>query len=171
MKSSQINFYIHPEELQEFESYLDENNWLIFDKYSTDEKPAHLKSIKNDSKLGLNVYYLAQKQETDYIKLSSIEPSKYMIDVLNSQTIEFLLPNHDSEKNTLTRGRLYYIKERETGNTIISKEESFLKSANELFKWFKKNFKDAKLPNYKGILTSESVAEKLNHNEIKLIEF
>jgi hypothetical protein len=49
------------------------------------------------------------------------------------------------------------------GNTTaldeFLKNPEFLKNADDFFKWIRKNFKNAKLPGYEGLLVSENAAK------------
>ncbi len=78
-----------------------------------------------------------------------------MPDVIKSPLIEFIQPFLDTEKMLMRRGRVYYTKSYYESNKLTNKPESFLESANNLFKWIRKNIKRSKPAGYEGLFVSE----------------
>jgi len=162
-RSKQINFFLTEQELNRLLVYLVNNDWLICENKTPNSS---LKRIDSFSEKGLS--FLVPKGMENNVVVKFIENQNYYtINTSQSCAIEFYPSKFDAETNTIRRGRLYY--EFFTYNLTendIRKPDEFLKKADELFKWFKKQFKDAKLPDYKGFFVSSETQKLLT--KIKL---
>lgn len=166
MNSSQINFYLMPEDAIEIDKYLQQNNLILLAQPMPDCNLLSVDSIQALEARNLkirSVKYIARREDIEKIKLEFVETQNhYIIDVLNSPVIEIWFPaflNNEKRK----RGRVYYVKtylDRESKKEILKNHE-FLKLAEDTFKWIRKNFKNTKLPGYENFLVSERTANWL----------
>jgi hypothetical protein len=163
MKSSQINFYLMPEDAVEVDRYLQKNGLILLAEPMPDSNLLSIDSLQylqwKDWKIR-SVKYIARIEDKDKIKIEFVESQNYYtIDVLNSPVIEIWFPSFTtSEKRK--RGRVYYVKTffDKVSQREISKHPEFLDTAENFFKWIRKNFKNAKLPGYENFLVSERTA-------------
>ena len=116
--------------------------------------------------------YLLYKEKINDLVFRKIEGTdKYYIEANWSPVIEFTRLPYNSETNTLKRGRLYYTKSFLNANDEWQeKSEDFILKAEALFKWFKKNDKDTKLPEWKGFLITPKVKEKIEKEGLILTQ-
>ena len=163
MKSSQINLFITMEDLLDIEKYLLKQSIVFLMQPMPSQKPIIKKTLQN---IPLKEYrpdiILSKKEHLSLLELRYIEKQKYyLINTASSPVIEFWFPFNYHNQEVLHASRFYYIKD--TLDKTHQKEElkpsSFLKSSDELFRWIKKTFKNAKLPGYEGYLVSERAAE------------
>lgn len=130
MKSSQINFYLMPEDILEKE-------FIIYNQYMKEVKS--LMGIDGGNDDGIR-YILHTYHKDSLVKLYVESEKRYIIDSLSSPVIELIYPDFPYEGNKMLAGRLYYVKDTENINKELElKEEKFLKSASSLFRWFRKN--------------------------------
>lgn len=92
------------------------------------------------------------------------------MEISQSPVIEFLYPQ--MEPDVLRPGRLYFVKDYL--DKIEMKEkmkaESFISAAEDLFKWFRKTFKNnTKLNDYEGYYISERAFEWKEQTGKKLL--
>jgi len=163
MKSRQINFFVMPDEWEPLENYLKENNLLcISRRMKTKELEYH--TISDDE-----IYkYVIKPSEVESIKNQQIDNELFFITIENP-VIEFIKPRLNEELNTLKPGRFYYTSEYWDENNIKkTKDLRFIATAEELFKWFKKNYKTVTLSDYKNFVISDKVKEKLDINQLSL---
>ncbi len=163
MSSSQINFYLMPEDAMEVDRYLQQNGLILLAQPMPDCKLISVDSVQavqyKDWKIR-SVKYIVRAEDKEKIKIEFVETQNhYIIDVLNSPVIEFWFPSFlNNEKRK--RGRVYYVKtflDKESKKEIL-KSPDFLKVAENYFKWIRKNFKNVKLPGYENFLVSERTA-------------
>ncbi|HRG49248.1 MAG TPA: hypothetical protein PLX69_23385 [Leptospiraceae bacterium] len=164
MKSSQINFYLTPKDAEIINSYVHTNGWLIISQPMRENKLEFVDSILDRVREGKEIQsfkYLVRKEDQDLVIIKSVPTQNYyLIDSSNSPTVEFWYPR-PSEENVIRRGRVYYTKDYldQPTKTEPLKNPEFLKMADDFFKWIRKNFKNAKLPGYEGLLVSENAAK------------
>ena len=163
MNSSQINFYLMPEDAIEIDKYVRQNDLILLAQPMPDCKLISVDSVQTleyeDWKIR-SVKYIARTEDKEKIKLEFVEPQNhYIIDVLNTPDIENWIPSFlNNEKRK--RGRVYYVNtylDKESNKEILKNPE-FLKVAEDYFKWIRKNFKNVKLPGYENFLVSERTA-------------
>lgn len=165
MKGRQINFFAMPDEWGALEKYLEENNMIsIATRMEKNEIIPEKISEKGIFK------YLVQKKHLNKLKIYYLkETNKYYIDEVNSPVIQFHRSFLDTDKNKLKRSRIYFAKGFwNDNNEWIDKPTLFIKKADELLKWFKKEYKPEKLSEYKGIFITPSVKKKLQANALNL---
>ena len=167
MKGRQINFFVMPDEWDILEKYLIDNDLLCI---SDEEQTTKIKQTAI-TEGGIYKYFVL-KNHLDNIVFETTEDSKIsFINVLFSPVIEFARCYYNAETNTLNRSRLYYTRGYfNENNEWQDKEVDFLLSAEQLFKWFRKNYKDVKMSDYKGFLITERVKEKIEKDGLKLNE-
>lgn len=162
MKSSQINFYITIQDAKKIDEYIQKSDMLILVqpvKYNKLEITGSiLNAIHNNQEIQ-SIKYIVRKKDIEQVKLKYIpQQNYYLIDFDSSPVIEIWY--HAKEKS-IHRGRIYYIKDSldSASKTEFSKSPEFLETANQFFKWVRKNFKNTKLSGYEGYLVSEQAAQ------------
>ncbi|MBK9502112.1 MAG: hypothetical protein IPO06_22595 [Leptospiraceae bacterium] len=164
MKSSQINFYLTPNDAEAINAYIHSNGWLIISQPMRENKLEFVDSILDRVREGKEIQsfkYLVRKEDQDLVIIKHVPTQNhYLIDSSNSPVVEFWYPPQN-EKNVIRRGRVYYAKDYldKAAKTEPLKNPEFLKNADDFFKWIRKNFKNAKLPGYEGLLVSENAAK------------
>jgi len=165
MKSRQINFFVMPDEWEPLENYLKENNMISVAR-KMETKEIEIKSIKQNSFFN----YLLNENNKDKIKIYYLEkPNSYFIDFTFSPVIEYSPSFYNEEKKELKMGRFYYT----TGfwnenDEWEEKPKEFIKNSEKLFHWFKQNYKNANLSDWKGYTISEKVKQKIQNKELRL---
>ena len=172
MKSKQINFYLMPEDISEINKYIQEKNLVIYNNYSINANLQKLDSLLQTKIIGKIsvIKYVTIESLVKEIKNEFIEKQKYYsIDVISSPVVEFFIPKNILQNNIIHSGRVYYIHScYNSQNILTSKPEAFLKMAEELFKWIKKNFRNTKFPGFETFLISERTQEWIKANGGKL---
>lgn len=162
----QINFFMHPDDLQEFELEIKKNPEVIILAAKSDQKkPTILNSL--GGKMDCLGIYLTRKKLIDQVKLEYIAMQKYwLIDGLTSPAVEFDDGFFDGK--ILRRGRIYF----ETGfydtkEKWQEKPEEFIKCGDSLIRWIRKKYKkDSKSGLYIG-----HCAEKWQKSQKGIFEF
>ncbi len=159
MKSKQINFYLMPEDISEINQYIQDKDLSVYNNYSINLNLQKLDSLLQTKILGKtsSMKYVTSKDFAKEIKNEFIEKQNYYsIDIVSSPVIEFFIPKNLISGNIIHSGRIYYIHSfYNSQNQLTQKPEVFLKLADDLFKWVKKNFKNVKLSGYEAFLISE----------------
>ncbi len=171
MKSRQINFFISNNELPNFNKYLAENGWLIIKAESLQPEPTIIPYIETKDQSDSNKIFLVPAKSLAQVKFTFVEKRNcYVVDEFsNSPVIELLRPYYDEEKNTLGRGRLYYIKaDYNEQKELISKSDEFLAAAEKLFRGFRKIFKNVKSAEFKSYLISKNTAKLIEETGLVL---
>lgn len=162
MNSRQINFYLTPEDFMEIEKYLKDHNLLLIGKPSPDKNLLFTESLLSEYSGSIQLRghkYIIRKEDLDSIVLKYVEAQKhYVVDVMNSPVIEIWCS--DIVNNEKKLDRIYYVKESLIKNPLTThlKSPEFLKMADEFFKWFRKQFKNAKLQGYENDIVSPACA-------------
>jgi hypothetical protein len=168
MRGRQINFFVMPDEWQALEDYISENNMIsVSTRMST-------KEIEQSNICeGTLFKYFVDKKYKDKLKTYYLkETGLYYIAETFSPVIKFYRSYYDIEKNLLKRGKFYYTKGFWNDNgEWQEKPADFMQTADKLFKWFRKTYKNVKLPEYKGFLITQNVKEKMENEDLKLKEF
>ncbi|MCB1158419.1 MAG: hypothetical protein KDK45_13030, partial [Leptospiraceae bacterium] len=147
MKSKQINFFITPEDVLEIEKYLTKHNFLLTCHPLPTESIVLLDSLlirnlENSFKIRGQKFIFREEDKSNLV-IEYISTQKYYsVEISQSPVIEFLYPQ--MEPDVLRPGRLYFVKDYL--DKIEMKEkmkaESFISAAEDLFKWFRKTFKN-----------------------------
>ncbi len=167
MRGRQINFFVMPDEWGALEKYLDEND-MISIPTKMDKNEIISEKI---SEKGIFKYLVEEKYTNKLITYPIEKINKYSIEELYSPVIQFSRPYYDKEKKLLKRGRFYYIKGFWNDDSEWEdKPIDFLEKSDKLFKWFRKTYKDAKIPEWKGILVTQKVKDKVENEDLKLIQ-
>ena len=162
MKSSQINFYFTPNDIKDIIQYIESNGLLII------EDPMPTPDLKIVHSLDLNpektsIKYILNPKDQEFVIRNYIQKQNYyVISPLESPLIELWQPIlKNNFHGMLYQGRVYYVKDYldKATKTEHLKNSDFLHTADSFFKWIRKNFKNAKLPNYEGFLVSENAAK------------
>jgi len=140
--SSQINFYMMPDDVAELDDYLKNNGWVII---SSRSKTSQIEIINSISDLNQPVAYLALKNKLNLIQTRFSEQQNcFFIAELDSEVIQYRKTVIIPEQQIINSGRLYYSKAKseDTQPELVSKNTEFLLQASQLFSWFKKHFKN-----------------------------
>jgi len=164
MTSSQINFYMMPEDVAELEHYIKEQGLVIVAYSNTENKPLILNSILN---LKESKVYFILPENLHLFKMKYYETqNKYIVQDSYAPFIEYRRPIFLFDENKMRTGRLYFDKEMYNDKKeLILKDEKTLKAAENLFKWYRKHFKNIKLnPRY----TTTRVGELVKSTNLEL---
>jgi len=148
MKSSQINFFMMPQDVAELDNYLKQNGWVIIADRMPTGKICLLDSLENQQSL---YSYISKSDFLQQIQLKYINNyNYYKVDVLESAVIEYRKSLIQYDNKLLKLGRLYYNKEKtdKANCELLLKDELFLKNAELLFKWLKKTINNTKTNNH-----------------------
>ncbi len=162
MNSSQINFYLMPEDVAEISKQIEKMKFAVTFWKNTNSTIEILTSW-TENKNGI-LFFLPSEQknliQTQYIDTQNY----YVVDPFASPVIEFSQPFFVFNGEKLKAGRFYYIKDSLQNNIFIEKPKEFLDSAAELFKWFKKHFPNQKIPQGNGFWVTPRTAEWVQKN-------
>jgi len=142
--SPQINFYLMPNDILEIEEYIKKSGLLIIKDDSPTAQLCMLNSLtENDD---LKKLLFLPKHEGKVVTWYVESQKFYAIDILFSPVIEFFHPYYDFAEKIMRTGRFYYTKGYYDANGVwVEKDAVFLKAADDLWRWFKKHFKNTKL--------------------------
>ena len=170
MYGKQINYFVLVEEFDKLHQYLTKNGWGIALDESSTGSVATIKNFAEAKGLVFHLFRLADKHK---IVLKSVSRrNTFAIDVERSPVVQFSLGHWNTKENIFSRGRLYYEKSYYEGNQSIVKDENFIASAEKLFAWFRRNYKNVKTPPYdhlKGFIVSPSVANLVKERAMTLV--
>ena len=165
MNSRQITFYFTPEDVLQIDSYLKKNELLILGQPMPDSKPIILPSLllnESDSKKYKGHKYIIRSQDIDSIIIKYIsEQNYYLVDGMNSPVIETGYSNFKNNGLIKKSDRIYYIKDALLKEPLrrVPKSPEFLQMADDFFKWFRKEFHNAKLPGFEHDIVSLACAD------------
>jgi len=144
MNSSQINFFMMPEDVAELEQYIKEQGLVIVADRMPDSKPVILENLVVDSFLKT---YITDTSNLSKLKIDYSDNQKvYYIMPIQSPVIEFRKPVYIPAENRMNKGRLYFAKTKlSEDERIVATDEITVKAAENLFKWFKKHYKNVKV--------------------------
>jgi hypothetical protein len=143
MKSVQLNFFIHPDDLKAIESFLIEKNILFISQPTFDLNDPYTNTIAYPKPENhFDTVYLLHPKFMDNVFFDKIEKQGYYsIKVLPSYVLEFSRGGFSSDAEKLHRARLYFIKYFNDENGIeVTKPDDFVNWANGIVKDFKKFF-------------------------------
>jgi hypothetical protein len=152
-----VNFYLLPEDYNKIQSYLQECEWQILATPLTSDKMVFIETLLKDEDHEKNNFYkrlLLLKHQVYLPK--KLNDDIFVLNVVFDKLIEFHACKWDTENQILGRGRIFY----ETGfydenGVWQEKDAEFLKAAEKLFRWFRKNFQKSDLTY--GFYTSPAV--------------
>jgi hypothetical protein len=165
MNSSQINFFIIPEDWQSIEAFIERNNIAIVYNPITIKEGHFLKNISEETKLPSQIYLTHTNFEKNIVVTYLAERKTYFVDVLKSYVVEFSRGGfYANDQENLNRGRLYYTRRYfvSNGETVI-KDDCFIDWADKLIKSFKKEFLK-KINSEKHIYFSEKTLKWMSDN-------
>lgn len=173
MKSKQLNFYLHPDDTNEIDLYIEQNGLVLLGNPSPNKELIVLPSVSekksNFYELKLSKF-ITTKESLKSIKTRYVESQNhYTIDLMDSPVIEIILSYLKTEENSLFRGRLYYTSDLVQNEKLIQKSDQFLKEAENLFKWFRKKFKNPTIRGYEGFIISKNVLNWMQISNGKLV--
>ncbi len=138
MKSSQINYFMHPDDQREFEIFLSSIGDLCFlpTKHSSTLK------VETDPK-GLSEqgghHWIVLGSEIDQVTLSYVKSTGYyLVDDSNSPVIEWWHPKFEAHQ--IRRGRLYFQKEYLEGDQFYPKSPEMCRLGQKLIRWIRKHY-------------------------------
>lgn len=164
MNSQQITFYFTPEDVLQIDSYLKKNELLLLGQPMPDSKPIILPSLlldESNSKIYRGHKYIIRSQDIDSVIIKYIsEQNYYLVDCMNSPVIETGYSNYKNNGLIKKSDRIYYIKDALLKEPLrrVPKSPEFLQMADDFFKWFRKQFKNAKLPGFEHDIFSLACA-------------
>jgi len=156
-----------PQDVAELDKYLNENGWIILADRMPDKKLIIRDKLQNSNSLKS---FFCLENQIEQIKCEYIpEKNIYWIVEMQSPVVEYIKASFDKNENTIRRGRIYYKKESlsDDEKTIEQRNDEFLHKAEQLFKWFKKTFKNQKINSFH---TTKRTSEWLQLGKGKLIE-
>lgn len=163
MNSRQINFYLALDDIKKIDNYIKENDLLLIGKPSPDKNLLFADSLLSDysgnHKLRGHKYIL-RREDIESVILNYVDTQKYyVIDVMNSPVVEIWCSNPTGESKK--SDRIYYIKDALLKEPLrtVPKSSEFLQMADDFFKWFRKEFHNAKLPGFEHDIVSFACAD------------
>lgn len=167
MIGRQINFYLSNDDLDKIENYLKQNNFKIISYAMPTPEVKELDSLK--AKKGEFTKFVVQESQIENIKSKFYEArNEYVVDIY-SPLIQFSASAYDESANEFRRGRLYYVPQILTNENWQFQNEDFLKSAEKLFRWFKRNFKKIDDNIFYGFYASDNVVNMVKNHHAKII--
>lgn len=153
-----------PEDVAELEAYIKQQGLIIIGYSNTENKPNILDSLVELTELKA---FFILPEFIDHVKMRFVEKqNKYVIIDKSAPVIEYRKANYKKEEGLMRTGRLYFIKYLfDKDNNQYLKDDKTCSVANELFKWYRKNFKNAKINNWH---TTQKVAEAVENNSLNL---
>jgi len=142
MNSSQVNFFMHPDDIESFGKYLAENNIVSINQ---PQFTAELKIAASIAEIAENEWwlgcFLVRKPDISIIKNEFFKkPNYYLINEIESPVIEFSRCLFDGK--VLRAGRLYFIKAfYDSTDKLVYKSEEFIACSQTVLKWIKKHYK------------------------------
>jgi len=164
--SSQINFFMMPEDVAELEDYIKKQGLIIVSEQMLTNEPVIMPSLIDPLKLGS---FILLPKHLDKLSIGFIEKqNKYWVNEMRSPVIEFTKCIFKPDEKILKLGRLYFNKtQRSTGSkSIIAKDEEFISTAENLFKWFRKHFKNTKINSWHTTIRASEWHKNENGNFI-----
>lgn len=142
MKSSQLNFYIHPDDLIEIEKFFKNRNTLFVEQPIESINNPFITSITYPKpKNQFDKTYLTDNTLLENLFFDRVDKQGYfLVKDISSYVIEFSRGGFLFEENKLERARLYFVKSYFDGGEEITKSEKFISWASGIIKDFKKNF-------------------------------
>ncbi len=171
MKSKQINFFISNDELSKLNKYLEDNGWVIVLAENSTGKIETTNVIERTETNNLVKMYLVPKNLLEQIEYRYIkEQNKFVVNPFkNAPVVEVLRPYYDDDKNFIRRGRLFYeltyVNEQKEPTL---KPDEFLKSADKLFKAFRRTFKNVKSDKFKGFIITANTHKLIAEEGLEL---
>jgi hypothetical protein len=163
MNSRQINFYLTLDDIKKIDNYIKENDLLLIGKPSPDKNllfaDSLLSEYSGNHKLRGHKYIL-RREDVESVILNYVNTQKhYVIDVINSPVIEIWCSNFTG--GSKKSDRIYYSKDALLKEPLrtVPKSPEFLQMADDFFKWFRKQFKNAKLPGFEHDIVSIACAD------------
>ncbi len=156
--SSQINFFLMPEDILEMDAFLKVHQCSVVAEPMPSQELKFINSILVNGNEKINKKYIIRNLDIPKISIKEVKQQNYyLVNETISPCIEIIYPKFEKNKDKqLNRGRVYYNKfYYDTENKLTYKDESFLKYASDFFKWIKKHFQNVKLKNYEDFLVSE----------------
>ncbi len=169
MKSKQLNFYSHPEEMRKILEFLLLNNTnfsiepFLTNQFKIFESADFFKQHELIHRIIL--HRINEKEQNIIVKFIDTQ-NYFLFDDVESNIIEFSFP-HIREGNILYRSRFYFKSGYWKGDDFIKKDEEFIKWGTNLMRNFKKEFLTSKEP-YLGEYCTDYTKNLIDKNEIVL---
>jgi hypothetical protein len=93
--------------------------------------------------------------------------NKYVVNESQSPVIEYFKSFYNISTNEIRRGRIYFEKMMFIDNEFIPKNEEIILKVEELFKWYKKHFRNAKINIWH---TTYRTAQAITKNQLVTIK-
>lgn len=142
MESSQVNFFMHPEDIELFGKYLAENNIISINQpqFTAELKFSSSIAEKADNEWWLKCF-LVREADISFIKNEFIKKQNYyLINEFESPVIEFSRCFFDGK--ILKHGRLYFLKAvYDSNGKLVYKSQEFITRSHAVLKWIKKYYK------------------------------
>ena len=135
----QVNFFLHPDDQQEFDDFLKTFDEIVFIPYyhRTDKLTFISDTIVNDYvKEGIRVY-LARKSDLNKIRLDYIATQEYWLINSDSPVLEF--DRSIFRENTILSGRLYFQTKFVENMVWVDQPADFVKWSDNIIKSARRN--------------------------------
>ncbi len=161
MKSHQINFFMTPEDAVELQQYINLQGLVVVATSNTVCEPKIIETFTNIK--DLKIYFTLPKFLKD-IKMNYFENrDEYVVDDMSAAFIEYRKSYFSEAEKILRTGRIYFSQyQYNADKELILKDEKIITLANDLFKWFKKHFKDTKINTWHTTKRALEMANKMN---------
>jgi hypothetical protein len=170
MKSVQLNFFIHPDDLKAIEAFLIEKGTMFISQPTFDLNGPYTDTIaypKPENQF--DKIYLVHPQFIDNVCFDKIEKQGYhLVKVLPSYVLEFSRGGFSPNGGKLNRARLYFTKYFiDEDGTEVDKEDAFTAWATSIIKNVKKIFLH-RIDNGRDYFFSERVVSWMKETNAKL---
>jgi hypothetical protein len=137
----QVNFYMHPDDLAEFEAMLNARGQICFlERRSSTPATVTRQGLAADQPKEPPLAYLVQEHHLSNVRTIVIGEEFYVVDVHQSPVVELMPSVYDGD--VLGRGRLYFLPGHYDGNDqYVNKPGDFLKWADSLLRWIRRHYR------------------------------
>jgi hypothetical protein len=140
MIGRQVNFFMLPGDLLDFEAYLKRKEPVCFVNVPllTVEGSICAEGLSNHTKIGS---YIARMSDINHLRVEYIETQGYWLVDDTSPVVEFSRSYWDKEKKLLRRGRLYYEPVYvDNAGMWREKPPEFIAWADRMLRWMRRTY-------------------------------
>jgi hypothetical protein len=166
MKSVQLNFFIHPDDLKAIETFLIANNALFISQPTFDRDDPYTSSIAYPKSVDeFDKVFVSHPKFINEVYFDWIEKQGYhLVKVLPSYVLEFSRGGFTLNGEKLNRARFYFTKH---DDVEVAKTDEFVAWADGIIKNFKKSFLK-RIDNGRDYFFSERIISWMKETDAKL---
>jgi hypothetical protein len=140
MKSKQLNFFSHPDDLISIESFFLQKGAVIFRQPTLDINASFSNTLFSPpNTFHFNKVFVTKREFAEKVFFRWVEAQKYfLVQAEPSYVVEFSFDGFSDDMTRLDRSRLYFVKYDNA--SAFEKDANFIEWANEIIKGFKSSF-------------------------------